>query len=211
MRILSVMVAVLGVGLGVDVPAASAQGQGGRFEVGGQASLLRLTDFGATNVGVGGRVIVDVRRWLAIDAEGQFFPTDDILIRSRSLADADFAVAHRRRRADGFFGVKLGARRDRMGLFGRIRPGFTRLLDQGIECVGVDCARILMLFVRDDYRTEFALDLGGGAEFYPSRRTVARVEFGDTMIRHRSFAPPCWAERCTSHNFSTRVGGGVRF
>lgn len=118
-----------------------AQPGSGRYEVSGQASLLRLSDFDATTVGLGGRVIVDVSRWLAIDAEGQFFPSDDILIRARGVPDVDFAVAHRRQRADGFFGVKVGARRDRMGLFARVRPGFTRLIDQGVECVGVDCAR----------------------------------------------------------------------
>jgi hypothetical protein len=74
--------------------------------------------------------------------------------------------------------------------------------------VGNGCA--LVLIALDTYRTEFALDLGGGIEFYPSRRTVARVELGDTIIRHRSFAPPC-PSGCTSHNLSSRLGIGVRF
>ena len=68
----------------------------------------------------------------------------------------------------------------------------------------------LMLFARPEYRTEFALDLGGIVEFYPTRRTVARVDFGDVMIRHRSAAvPPC--SDCTSHNFTSRFGIGLRF
>jgi hypothetical protein len=38
---------------------------------------------------------------------------------------------------------------------------------------------------------------------------VARVDIGDVAIQHRSQAPPC--STCTTHNFSTRVGVGVRF
>ena len=45
---------------------------------------------------------------------------------------------------------------------------------------------------------------------YTDFRRPHRVEFGDTMIRHRSFAPPC-ASGCTSHNLSSRLGIGVRF
>ena len=70
--------------------------------------------------------------------------------------------------------------------------------------------RVLMLLAVPEYRTEFAFDLGGVLEFYPSARTVARIDAGDTMIRHRSSAvPPC--QECTTHNFSSRFGVGVRF
>jgi hypothetical protein len=197
----------------LGVTAASAQSSR-RLEIGGQASLLRLSDFDTTNGGIGGRMTVDIWKGVAADAEVQFFPNDNIFLpigAGPSGVPLEARVAHSRRRTDGFFGVKIGNRGQKYGLFAKVRPGFTRLTDRGIQCVGIDCARILMLLVRDEYRTEFALDLGGGVEFYPSARTVTRVEFGDTMIRYRSFAPPCWADRCTSHNFSTRIGGGVRF
>ena len=91
-----------------------------------------------------------------------------------------------------------------------MRPGFVRLSDQCVDCVGEVCALATMLLARPVYRTEFALDLGAVLEFYPSARTVARVDFGDTMIRHRSqAAPPC--SNCTSHNFASRIGIGFRF
>jgi hypothetical protein len=110
-----------------------------------------------------------------------------------------------------FAGVKLGMRGERLGIFAKVRPGFARLTDRGQECLGIDCARVLMLRALPSYRTEFALDLGGGLEFYPSARTVTRLELGDTMIRHRSLAPPCPASTCTSHNLSSRFGVGLRF
>ena len=187
-----------------------------RTEISAQATLLRLSDFDTTPSGVGGRVTFDLTTWLATDAEFQFFPSDNITLPLGGVGPTAVPlalIAHNRRRADGFFGVKVGTRASKFGVYGKVRPGFTHLVDRGVECIGVECARILMLtlLARDEYRTEFALDLGGGVEFYPTGRTVARVEFGDTMIRHRSFAPPCWADRCTSHNFTTRIGGGVRF
>ena len=192
--------------LACGVTAAFAQ----RMEVGGGASVHRLSKSDSTSAGFSGRFTFDLTRWLAAEAEVTFFPSDDIVIRTQ-IAGTDFGVEHQRRRMDGLFGVKVGYRGSRYGVFGKVRPGFTHLMDQGVECVGTDCARILMLLAQDAYRTEFALDIGGGFEFFPSARTVARFEFGDTMIRHRSFAPPCWADTCTSHNFTTRIGGGVRF
>ncbi len=59
------------------------------------------------------------------------------------------------------------------------------------------------------YRTEFALDVGGVFELYPTARTVLRATVSDTVIRHRSLAPPC--DRCSTHNLATRVGIGMRF
>jgi hypothetical protein len=100
-------------------------------------------------------------------------------------------------------------RTDKLGVFAKVRPGFTHFSASGIDCVGGVCA--LALFVRPEDGTEFALDFGGVFEVYPSRRTVARFELGDTMIRHTVFAPPCGPSTCTSHNLSSKVGVGVRF
>lgn len=183
-----------------------------RLEIAGGATVHRLSKSETTTAGMTGRFTVDLTRWLAAEAEIAFFPGDDITVRS-TLSDTDFGLVYERQRVDGFFGAKIGHRGSRYGIFGKVRPGFTRLNDQGVGCVGVDCARILAvsLLAAPRYQTEFALDVGGGVEFFPSRRTVVRFEFGDTMIRHRSFAPPCWQGTCTSHNFTTRVGAGMRF
>ena len=107
--------------------------------------------------------------------------------------------------------MKVGRRSERFGAFIKARPGLTRLADKGTECIGRGCDVVLMLLYRPSYRTELAFDLGGGIELYLSARTVARVEFGDTMIRHRSPAPPCPSRECTSHNLASRFGLGFRF
>ena len=194
----------------VVVPATAFAQSSPKFEVGGQVSALRLTDFPATNAGLGGRFSFDLARWIAVESEFTWFPHDDVTVKSSS---PELGTLYHRRRAEAFFGPKMGLKTQRFGLFGKARPGFARLSDQGVECVGDVCALILpaQLLARPDYRTEFALDLGGVVEYYPSSRLILRFDIGDVMIRHRSTAPPCWDGSCTSNNFSSRFGVGVRF
>ena len=184
-----------------------------KFEVGGQLSALRLTDFPATNAGLGGRFSFDLARWIAVESEFSWFPHDDVKVNSGTPGAG---LAYHRRRAEAFFGPKMGIKTQRMGFFGKVRPGFARLSNQGVECDGDVCALMTVglpsqLLAVPVYRTEFALDLGGVFEFYPSPRTILRFDIGDVMIHHRSEAPPCWGTTCTSNNFSSRFGVGVRF
>ena len=193
------------------VTGAAAQTPGERFEVAANLNLLRLSDFSGTRTGLGGRVTFDLTPNLALEGEIAFYPKDRIVQSAGSSSTGIYQIAGDRRRTDALFGVKLGTRYDRFGLFAKARPGVTRLADRGTACDGPGCAVILMLIAPYQYRTEFAFDVGGGLEFYPSARTVARFEMGDTMFRHRSAAPPCPASECTSHNLSTRLGFGYRF
>jgi hypothetical protein len=191
--------------------AASAQTSGERFEVAANLNMLRLSDFSSTRAGLGGRVTFDLTPQIAIEGELAFYPKDRIVQSESTSGTGTYQIVGNRRRTDALFGVKAGMRSDRYGLFAKARPGFTRLADRGTACEGPGCAVILMLIAPYRYQTEFAFDFGGGFELYPTRRTVARVELGDTMIRHRSAAPPCLAGGCTSHNLSSRLGIGYRF
>jgi hypothetical protein len=186
---------------------AAAQTADSRVEVGAHASLLRLSEpFGTTNAGVGGRLSFDITRWAAVEGEATFFPSDEVHLHPPTPT---LRVTYKRRRADAFVGVKAGMRRDRFGVFAKLRPGVTHLTDKGGTCGGDSC--ILFLPPRPEYRTELALDVGGVFEVYPTARTVTRLDVGDTIIRHRSPAPPCWSSPCTSNNLSWRMGGGFRF
>ena len=193
------------------VRAASAQSIADRMEVAANLSLLRLSDFDATNAGLGGRLSFDLTNWAAVETEVNFCPRDRVTHPKSNTSFGSYRVISDRSRTDALFGIKVGAQTGRLGAFLKARPGVTRLADKGTRCEGPSCAVILMLLARNRYSTEFAFDFGGGVEVYPTARTVARVELGDTMIRHRSFAPPCPASQCTSHNFSSRVGLGYRF
>lgn len=186
----------------------TASAQAPRIEVGGLISTLRLADFAETNLGLGGRASYDLGRWVTLEAEFAFSPHDDVTVSTQPTGPG-LNLGYRRRRAEAVFGPKIGVRGNRFGVFGKVRPGFSRLTDRGVSCAGEVCA--LALIARPIYRTEFALDLGGVFEFYPSARTVARVDLGSLLVRHRSVAPPCWQEPCTSHDFSSRFGFGFRF
>ena len=106
-----------------------------------------------------------------------------------------------------FAGPKAGVRSGRLGVFAKARPGCTRLFDRGLGCSGEICA--LILLAGPVYRTEFAMDLGGVVEVYPSGDSLLRFDLGTTVVRHRSLAPPC--HDCTTRHLAASLGAGWRF
>lgn len=205
MSIAGGMVGALAIAMG------TAFGQSGpsRVEVGGQVNVLRLSDSSDTNVGLGGRVTFDIAPWVSVEGEYQFLPSDVIDMSSMTADGSIVGLRYDRQRSTALFGVKAGYRGERLGLFAKVRPGVTVLSDRGLDCLGDVCA--LMLLAVPEYRSEFALDFGSVVEVYPSSRWLARVDVGSLMIRHRSTAPPCPLGDCTSFNFATSFGIGVRF
>lgn len=186
---------------------ASAQTDARRLEVGGHFSTLSIGDAGNTNAGLGGRVSYELSRWLAVEGELSFFPHDRLDI-DAGISSLTLQTRYSRRRLEGFVGPKIGFRGGKFGAFAKVHPGFARLIDKGMRCLGEMCA--LALFARPEYETEFALDVGGIVEFYPTDRASARFDLGTTAIRHRSLgAPPCRA--CTTQNFATSLGMGFKF
>lgn len=181
---------------------AAAQSTG-RLSVSVQGTVLTLGDVDGTNAGIGGRVTFDLSRWAALDGDINFFPSDNM---TQALL-AGGSIEYRRQRLDGFAGIKAGWRGGRLGVFAKARPGFSQLTDEGMGCTGEVCA--LILLPRAEYKTEFAFDLGGIVEFYPSQHLVARLDVSDVMINQRSNTPPC--SDCTTHNLATRFGVGFRF
>jgi hypothetical protein len=195
--------------LAVAAGAVFAQSVPPRVEVGGQFHVLRLSDSSDTNMGVGGRLTVNLTPWLGLEGEYQFLPTDVIDTTSISVDGSRVGLRYERRRSTALLGVKAGRRGERVGIFAKVRPGVTSLTDRGLECLGEVCA--LMLLAVPEYRPEFAVDVGGVVEFYPSPRWLARVDIGSLIVNHRSTAPPCAAGDCTTSNLATSVGVGMRF
>ena len=219
---------------------ARAQSEEKKSELGGQFSLLRLTSRTATvavlpclgplpcptvttlaegretEPGFGGRFGYNFSKYFALEAEGNFFPRD-----------RDFEGG---RKIQGLFGVKAGKRFDKVGLFAKARPGFVRYEKGDYQAVGV-CIAIFpppIACFAPIARTNFAFDLGGVLELYPTKRTIIRFDAGDTIIRlgarniaatqvpaPGSLAPirliviPASAE--TMHNFQGSIGVGFRF
>jgi hypothetical protein len=213
---------------------ARAQSDERKFEVGGQFSLIRpptqtttistLPCLGPlpcpfslisaagheTEPGFGGRLGYNFSRYFALEAEGNFFPRDRIFEGGR--------------KTQGLFGAKIGKRFDKAGLFAKARPGFVRFSKGDYQQVGV-CIAVFpppAACFQPEARTNFAFDLGGVAEWYPSKNTIVRFDAGDTIIRFGArnvtatdipsgglVVVPAAAE--TRHNFQGSVGFGFRF
>src|ERR1043165_7738203 len=97
-----------------------------RFEVGAQFTTLTKPDFdgGRTEAGFGGRFTYNVTDYLALEAEGDFFPHRCLTCTSGNNG----------RITEGLFGVKAGRRFNKFGLFAKGRPGFVRF-SEGIADV----------------------------------------------------------------------------
>jgi len=144
-----------------------------KWEVAGQIALQsrgRETTLGAADVateaGLGGRVTYDLIPHISVEAALTFFPHSED---SKTPFDGG--------RSEQFLvGVKAGVRREKLGYFVRVRPGF-QSFSQAIESITINPTNI-----HTKSSTHGALDLGGGVEVYTSRRTVLRFDAGDTLI-----------------------------
>jgi hypothetical protein len=159
-------------------PVAVAQSKKDRVEIGVQATSLTLfaPDFfgDETQQGIGGRVAYNFNRSIAAEAEINVLPQSQFIL----SADGPAIQAQ--------FGVKLGKRFKKFGVFAKARPGFITVDDRftlGPALVTGNDG--LPAF---DFRVErtnfFTMDVGGVLELYPSRRMVVRFDAGDTAIRH---------------------------
>ena len=191
-----------------------------RFELGIHFTSITKPDSnnGATEPGLGGRFTLNLNRSVALEAVGNFFPHS-----CRFCGGGNVAGDNSGNITQGFFGVKAGKRFQKWGIFGKARPGVTSFSrgDSRFELSGPNG-----FFLAQSRRTNFAVDLGGVLEFYPSKRIVTRFEAGDTLIHYGSrqtnflsFDPttgapvliPFTTRSETRHNFQFAAGVGWRF
>lgn len=197
----------------ICTPGRAQQTDPSKLEIGAQFSSLTLTEPGVKReVGVGGRVTYNLTNNLAIEAEGNYFPSGS----TRGFTPGGSIL-------QGQFGVKAGKRWQKFGVFAKARPGFVsfdgtyapRLTGtttiNGMQFPVYDLDRIIRT-------THFSMDLGGVVEVYPLRRVIVRFDAGDTMIRYGphdelDFArtPEFFrAPARTTHNFQFSAGVGFR-
>ena len=223
-RILLTYLAALPLLLSFQQRAQAQTEDAPRFEVGAQFSSLTIREplFGnefRTEPGFGGRFTVNLTDYLAVEAQGDFYPNDN-------GRQSEFTGG---RTTTGVFGVKAGKRFERFGVFGKARPGFVRFGRTLAGFTDVSSAALPTPAFAPQFRprTEFAADLGGVLEFYPTRRIVTRFDIGDTVIRYRERTvnfpvvgpgtPPTFTLAPftrpgeTKHNFSFSAGIGFRF
>jgi hypothetical protein len=190
------------------IPAQAQSSDVPKVEIGAQFSLLRLLDLETpifppadgpitgyrrshkTNVGIGGRAGYNLTKQIAVEGEINYFPQAD----NRAKVNA----------VQGLFGVKAGWRGDKIGVFGKARPGFFHY-EEPVVCITSPC--------NNPTSTKFALDLGGVLEFYPSRSLVTRFDLSDVMIRQQRItgALPRAVKDVFHHNLQFSAGVGFRF
>lgn len=190
---------------------AMAQDKKDKIEIGVQSTSLTLVhpdvSFDDTQVGIGGRVTYNFNRSIAAEAEINFFPQKQFIL----TADGNAIQAQ--------FGVKLGKRFEKFGLFAKVRPGFLSVNRVFSFIPGSQAPNgIPALNFKFERQAFFTIDTGGVLELYPSSRTVVRFEAGDTAIRHpprfsQIFSPTPNVEllRSAKYNHNFQFTAGVAF
>jgi len=171
-----------------------------KFEVGAFYTAVNLEGFGEAVSGLGGRLGYNFNKYVALDAEGSFFPR-------RHLGNNQLG-----QKTQGFIGVKAGVRSERVGVFVKARPGvmFIGEVTSGFDCTSGGLGQTC----RPEHNN-FAFDAGGVVEFYPSSRTIIRIDAGDTIVRlhneTRGIFGPGQSSTAVTHNFQASIGFGYRF
>ena len=149
-----------------------------KFEVGADFSTITFGQ-GQTELGLGGRLTYNLNKHVALEGAGYFFPR-----KCQFCARGNDGQI-----TEGLFGVKVGKRFERWGIFGKVRPGVISFSQgklnlvptAGIPPTGLGAFPFDFEFKR---LTTLAVDVGGVVEFYPSKRIVTRLDFGDTIIHY---------------------------
>jgi hypothetical protein len=204
--------AALAQGVDVEKHPFEAGGQIGFINMGPLPTFTTIADgqvivsnqFDQTYAFIGGRMGYNITPHIALEAEGNYIPK------------RNFSEIEQSRKAQFLGGLKIGMRREKFGLFAKARPGVMHLsvLPSHTTCrlptpTNPICA--------EESQTNFALDLGGVLEYYPSPRIVVRIDAGSTLVRFKEAGPTqiLTSVRVTpadiTHNFQASIGLSFRF
>lgn len=236
-KVFLLLIASLFIIISQNICAQSPRTGEHRFELGAQFSLLNISTVQGvsstpspcfappcleaagferrreTEPGFGGRIGYNINNYVAVEAEVNFFPQE--------------------RRFEGrqielLSGVKVGRRFDKAGIFGKARPGFLSSRTSifrpisGTACIAIFPPPAGCFEETSTRQTNFAFDIGGVIELYPTGRTIVRFDAGDTIIRSgaRSIIAPSTiipggvivtVPAATTHNLQGSISVGFRF
>jgi hypothetical protein len=174
------------------------------FELGAQLAAVRSSEFEATDLGVGARFSWSPVGLLGLESEINFYPKG---------FPGQFPIS--RGRVEGLLGATVGPRVGSVRLFGKGRVGFlnVRPASQPFACILIFPPPLSCELGAG--RTLLVFDVGGGLELFPTRRTFARVEIGDRVVKYPG---PALARRGAilehtffSHDLRFAAGAGLRF
>jgi len=179
-------------------------------------NYMRLADDHQTEYGFGGRFTYNFNRNIALEAEANFFPVDRLSPTSgeseRIFGTNEFLrvfVEPRGRKFQAVAGPKIGFRKEKYGVFAKIRPGIFHV--GRFPVVQVLVISPGGIGANDQKSTFFSVDVGGVFELYPSKRTILRFDVGDTIIRYNAKDPVQFNPGFTRHTLQISTGFGFRF
>ena len=189
-----------------------------KFEVAAEFTTMERADFTGTRTepGFGGRFTFNLNRVVSFETAGYFFPKRCFTCRDNG------------RIVELLGGVKVGKRFEKWGIFAKGRPGLVSFGegDQNIVPSTPPLDPTFPFQLQIKRRTNFATDVGGVLEFYPSKHIVTRFDAGDTIIHFNArtrnvlqFIPssnsflllPLNVPSRTTHSFQFMASVGFRF
>jgi hypothetical protein len=189
-----------------------------KFEVAAEFTTLERDEFSGarTDPGFGGRFTLNLNRVVSFETAGYFFPKQ-----CRTCRNAG-------RVTEVLGGVKIGKRFEKWGIFVKGRPGVVSFSegDSNIIPMAPPADPTFPFQFVINRSTNFATDVGGVIEFYPSKRIVTRFDAGDTIIHFNKttrnviqFTPssnsfvilPLNVPSRTTHSFQFMASVGFRF
>ena len=210
---------IIAIGISLLLSPLNARAQSAdppKYEVAADFTSLTLASR-ETYPGLGGRFTYNLNKHVALEAAGYFSP---------GKCDSCGGTVTGKI-TEGLFGVKAGKRFEKWGLFGKARPGFINFSKGAFDIVQTGAGGPFPFRFEVHSQTNFALDLGGVLEFYPSKKIVVRFDAGDTLIHYprrtsNFLAPdpanpggallvPFTTPAYTSHSLQFIGGVGFRF
>jgi hypothetical protein len=165
---------VVWVGLTLGAWPAAAQNTG--IQVGGQVSILRLSELDTTDVGVGAQIVGPLTPVVAIDGALTWIP---------GARDVDVDALESQHRTLGLIGLRATAVNGNVQFFARGRVGFLRFGEQdAVVCIAI-FPTPLGCRLAAGY-SAFAADFGGGASIglASSGHLRVNIEAGDLLVRY---------------------------
>jgi len=197
-------------------PVLSQSQEVPKFEVAAEFTTLERDNFFGkrTEPGFGGRFTYNLTSVFSLEGAGYFFPRRCYGCRNGGNV------------TEVLGGVKVGKRFENWGIFAKARPGFVSFSQGNVDIVQAPANPALPIQFQISRSNNFAADLGGGVEFYASKRIVTRFDFGDTLIHYKRderqvviFDPvtstssiiPFPIPARTTHSFQFMASVGFRF
>jgi hypothetical protein len=146
-----------------------------KYEVGIE-SMLTFSSNGPTLPGVGARLTYNFNRHVAVEGAAYFTPGNCQFCSGETTG----------RITQGMFGIKVGQRFKKFGLFVKARPGVINLSQAEFDLVPTGSSKGLPTGPLDESpfnfvarsRTDFAMDVGGVVEIYPTKKFFLRFDTG---------------------------------